>query len=565
MGQQRSRRAPKRNGLDRRNFLKSAAAGLAVGALPLATGTASAATTSSATLAFVHGVASGDPLQDRVILWTRITVPDGAPVTVEYCVATDPALTALVQTGAALADASRDHTVKVDVGGLEAGRTYYYQFKVGALLSPVGRTKTLPAGNVDRLRIAVASCSNIAHGFFNAYARIAERSDLDLVLHLGDYIYEYGNGDFGTARTYEPPHETITLADYRTRHGQYKREPELQELHRQHPIVAIWDDHEFANNAWTGGAENHSPDTEGDWATRVAGALQAYYEWMPTRVPDASDLRRNWRNFSLGNLADLYMLEERVGARDVQLEPQVSLLEEAAIGVFVQTGEFRNPDRQLLGQTQEDWLIGGLRSAPQAKWKLIGQGVMFAQLKVLGLPEETRLSKYLNVDQWDGYAPRRTRIFEALGGDAQNDRVDNVVILTGDIHCSWAADITPDPNKLLGARFGGYNALTGLGSRAVEFVCTSVTSDGLDNLQPLVPVLRTNNPHFKYINLNQRGYMLLDITPERVSNEWWYVDTVDRRDAGQSFAIAFETRRNENRLRRGSQSAAKPNPPLPAP
>ncbi|WP_293370732.1 alkaline phosphatase D family protein [Nevskia sp.] len=565
MGQQRSRRKPKREGLDRRNFLKSAAAGLAASTLPLLPEGGNAAQAQAATLSFVHGVASGDPLQDRVILWTRVTVPGAGPVTVGYVIATDPALLTIVQTGSTIADASSDHTVKIDAAGLEAGRTYYYRFNVGTVLSPIGRTKTLPVGNVDRLRIAVASCSSLAHGFFNAYARIAERADLDLVLHLGDYIYEYGNGDFGAARTYEPAHEILTLADYRQRHGQYKREPELQELHRQHPIVAIWDDHEFANNAWTGGAENHSPDTEGDWATRVAFALQAYYEWMPTRVPDANDLRRNWRNFSIGNLADLYMLEERVGARDVQLEPQVALLPEAGLGVFRQTGEFTDPARQLLGVTQEDWLITGLRSAPQAKWKLIGQGVMFAQLKVVGLPNATRLSQFLNVDQWDGYNPRRDRIFDALTGNEQNDAVDNVVVLTGDIHCSWAADITPDPNRLLGPRFGGYNGLTGAGSRAVEFVCTSITSAGLDNLQALVPVIRANNPHFKYINLNQRGYMLLDITPERVSNEWWYVDTIDRRDAGQSFAIAFENRRNENRLRRGTQSAPKAVAPLPAP
>lgn len=565
MGQQRSRRPRKRNGLDRRHFLKSAAAGLAASTLPLLPEGGNAAQAQAASLSFVHGVASGDPLQDRVILWTRVTVPGGTPVTVQYRIATDPSLATLVQTGSVIADASRDHTVKIDAAGLEPGRTYYYRFNVGAVRSPIGRTRTLPVGNVERLRIAVASCASLAHGYFNAYARIAERADLDLVLHLGDYIYEYGNGDYGSARNYEPSHEILTLADYRTRHGQYKREPELQELHRQHPIVAIWDDHEFANNAFKDGAENHQPETEGDWATRVAAALQAYYEWMPTRVPDANDLRRNWRNFSIGNLVDLHMLEERVGARDETIPAPLQLLPQAGLGVFTQTGAYTDPNRQLLGVNQEDWLIAGLRAAPKDKWKLIGQGVMFAQLKVLGLPNASRLSQYFNVDQWDGYNPRRERIFDALIGDAQHDPVDNVVVLTGDIHCSWAADLTPDPNKLLGGRLGGYNALTGLGSQAVEFVCTSVTSSGLDSLQALVPVLRTNNPHFKYINLNQRGYMLLDITRERVSNEWWYVDTIDRRDAGQSFAIALESRRNENRLRRGARSSPKANPPTLAP
>ena len=559
MGQQR-RRKPKRAGFDRRNFLKSAAAGLAASALPLLSEHGNAAEAATA-LSFVHGVASGDPLKDRVILWTRVTTPTTGQVTVNYIVATDPALAVIVQTGAVITDASRDYTVKIDAAGLEAGRTYYYRFNVGAVLSPIGRTRTLPSGKVEHARIAVASCASLAHGYFNAYARIAERADLDFVIHLGDYIYEYGNGDYGNLRNYEPAHEILTLADYRTRHAQYKREPELQALHRQHPVIAIWDDHEFANNAWVGGAENHQPETEGDWSVRVANALRAYYEWMPTRAPDASDLRRNNRSFSLGNLADLYMLEERVGARAEQLSPQVQLLPEAGLGVFLQTGPFADSRRQLLGVDQEDWLISGLRRAPQNKWKLIGQGVMFAQLKVLGLPNATQLSQYLNVDQWDGYSPRRERIFDAMAGDRNNDPVDNVVVLTGDIHCSWAADLTPDPNKLLGGRFGGYNALTGLGSRAVEFVCTSVTSAGLDSLQALVPVLRTNNPHFKYINLNQRGYMLLDITPQRVSNEWWYVDTVEKRSRGQSFAIALQTNRGENHLSRGVQSAPKKNPP----
>jgi len=230
MGHKR-RLAGKRSGVDRRHFLKSAAAGLAASALPLLPEGGNAAHAAGA-LSFVHGVASGDPLNDRVILWTRVTTPGTAPCAVSYVVATDPALTALVQTGTFITDASRDYTVKLDVGGLEPGRTYYYRFNVGNVTSPIGRTKTLPTGNVDRLRVAVASCSSLAHGFFNAYARIAERTDLDFVLHLGDYIYEYGNGDYGNARTYEPAHEILTLADYRQRHGQYKREPELQELHR---------------------------------------------------------------------------------------------------------------------------------------------------------------------------------------------------------------------------------------------------------------------------------------------------------------------------------------------
>ena len=253
---------------------------------------------------FAHGVASGDPLADGVILWTRVTLASStstSPVDVEYVVATEPSLAAssVVAGGRFTTDATRDYTVKVDVGGLKPATTYYYRFAVasassGAVaagVSPVGRTRTLPVGSVDRVRVAVASCASLAHGYFNAYRRIAERADLDLVVHLGDYIYEYGDGDYGSLRPYEPSHEIVSLADYRQRHAQYKRDTDVQALHRQHAMVAIWDDHEFADNAWSGGAANHTEGAEGTWTARVAAALQAYYEWMPVRRVDAAEPR----------------------------------------------------------------------------------------------------------------------------------------------------------------------------------------------------------------------------------------------------------------------------------
>lgn len=521
---------------------------------------------------FQHGVASGDPLTDRVILWTRITLPERGRSTddkawnerqhveVRYVVATDPHLKRIVARGHTHTSAARDFTVNVDASGLRPDTTYYYRFAVGDAKSPIGRTKTLPVGKTQRLRMAVVSCSNHAYGYFNAYGRIAQRADLDLVMHLGDYLYEYGAGQYGSVRTPEPATEIVTLSDYRARHAQYKRDPDSQAMLRQHPLVAIWDDHETANNSWKDGAENHQPATEGSWAARVAAALQAYYEWMPVREVDTSNPRRNNRSYAYGDLADLVLLEERLGARSQQLEGSISTPFGTA---FTQTGAFLDPARQMLGTDEEQWLFDKLRTSP-AKWKMLGQGVMFAQLKVpgYGLPNAAGGGLFLNADQWDGYQPARDRIYDVLKGGNGQPAVDNVVILTGDIHSSWAADLTQDPNNPVVAS-GGYDPATGAGSRAVEFVGTSVSSPGIDTdtTGQIAAALRSANPHFKYINLIKRGYMLVDVTPERAVAEWWHLDTVASPSNIETFAIAFETRFGENRLQLAAQTAPRANPP----
>lgn len=573
-------RPPRRRGLNRRDFLKRAGlSSAAIGALPLLPGCGDSGPAvggpgrgdglpvdSSTALAFAHGVASGDPLADRVMLWTRVTPAADGRFAVDYLVATDPALATVVRRGTTTTDATRDYTVKVDVDGLQPNTTYYYRFRGNGTDSPIGRTKTLPIGDVDRLRFGVVVCSSLAHGYFNAYARVAERADLDAVIHLGDYIYEYASdaasGDevYGTVRPYEPTHEIKTLADYRQRHAQYKREPELQALHRQHPMIAIWDDHEFADNAWKGGAVNHQPDRDGNWDARVAGALQAYYEWMPTRPPDPSNLKKNYRSFKIGSMVELFMLEERVGFRDQQLDPNLAY---QGTGVFTQTGSFADSSRQLLGSVEEQWLFDGLK-ASKANWKFIGQGVMMAQLKVVGAANATTASLYLNSDQWDGYDPARQRLFSAIQGTDAASRLGNVVVLTGDIHSSWAADLTPDPNNPVTA-LGGYNPLTGEGSLAVEYVCPSVTSPGLDQLASAANALKLNNPHFKYIDLSQHGYIVLDVRADRVSGEWWYVGDVTTRGTTNTFGTAYAVLRDANHLSSGTQSDPKPNPPPLAP
>jgi alkaline phosphatase D len=551
---------PRRTGANRRDFFrKSGSAAVALAAAPLLT----LDRASAGAAVFQHGVASGDPLHDRVILWTRVTPPGAATsAKVDYQVALDPDFNRIVAQGSVRTGADRDFTVKVDVTRMRAQTTHYYRFTALGAQSPVGRTRTLPRGAAPRLRMAVVSCSNHAYGYFNAYARVAERADLDLVVHLGDYLYEYGNNEYGSARPTEPATEILTLTDYRTRHAQYKRDADLQAVHRQHPFIAIWDDHEIANDAYVDGAQNHTEGTEGTWAGRVAVALQAYYEWMPVRVTDPSDLRKNYRSFRYGDLLELFMLEERLTGRSRQLP--MSPLPPPLYAGFTQTGDFTDPSRTLLADAEQAWLANGLRRS-DARWKFLGQGVMFGQLKGVGTANAAGGGIFLNADQWDGYQPARDRVYDVLKGDATHRPVRNVVVLTGDIHSSWAADLTQDPNNPDPAN-GGYDAGTGEGSRAVEFVGTSVTSPGLDDPNGAITgLLHAVNPHFKYIELTRRGYMLVDVTPQRVVCEWWYVDTVASPSNVQSFGAAFEVGAGTQHLVPSAQTTPRANPPALAP
>lgn len=550
---------PRPTGTSRRGFFTRS--GGAVLALAAAPALALPGLSRGKPAVFQHGVASGDPLSDRVMLWTHVSSMQRGAVVVAFVVATDPGLTQVVQQGRVKTHPDRDYTVKVDVARLQPGSTYYYRFSALGEQSPVGRTRTLPVGSPERLRLAVVSCSNHAAGYFNAYRRVAERADLDAVIHLGDYLYEYGPNVYGSLRTPEPPNEMVTLSDYRLRHAQYKRDPDSIEMHRQHPLIAIWDDHEISNDAWRDGAENHTPGVEGDWNQRVNVGLQAYYEWMPVRLPDVRKRRENQRAFRFGDLAELVMLEQRLSARSEQLPATVP----TPFGNgFVQTGDFADPSRTLLGPTQEAWLAERLRTTP-ARWKLLGQGVMFAQLKLQGAPLAQGGGVFLNSDQWDGYQPARDRLYEVFKGTPEHAAVNNCVVLTGDIHSSWAADLSQDPNNPVLAS-GGYDPASGAGSHAVEFVGTSVTSPGVnDPVGSTANLLRSINPHFKYINLNERGYMLLDATPQRVVSEWWFVDTVQSVSNVQTFATAFEVQDGGNRLLPSGQTTPAANPPALAP
>lgn len=497
-----------------------------------------------APVTFRHGVASGDPLADRVILWTRVTLAGVSSVNVSYAVASDPFMGQIVSAGEVAVGPETDFTVKVDVTGLSPQTTYYYQFQAEGVSSAIGRTRTLPVGAVDRVRIGVASCSSFARGYFNAYRCLAERADLDCVVHLGDYIYEYAGNEYADVRAHEPPRETITLEDYRTRHAQYKTDLDLQEMHRQHPVIAMWDDHETADGAWRGGADNHQPETEGPWRDRVAGALRAYHEWMPTRLADPTRPEKYYREFAFGNLARLIMLEERLGYRD---PPNKTAADTSS---------------QFLGTEQEQWLTEQLRRQ-DTQWKVIGQGVMMSQFRFMPGSNEVSGSRYMNADQWDGYNPARERLFHTLSGDAEHAAIDNVVVLSGDVHSSWASDLTFDPGNPH-VEHGGYDPSTGDGSLAVEFTCTSVTSLALQGLPLVADMALAINPQFKYSNITERGYLLIDIDSDRVSAEWWYVEGVRRRTSSETFGAAYQTRSGRNRLEPGQRSSPRKAPP-PAP
>ncbi len=481
------------------------------------------------TLRFEHGVASGDPRADRVILWTRVTPADGAgsDVAVDWVLSATPDLADPVRSGRFITGAERDFTVKVDPSGLDSYTTYYYGFSVtqpdgSVLRSPVGRTKTAPsrADQVAQLRIASAACNSYTFGHFNAFGRIAERADLDLVIHLGDYIYEGGGSQ---VRAHLPDREITTLADYRQRHAQYKTDPNLQEAHRQHPWITTIDDHETTNNSYATGASNHTEgaDAEGFWNERVGWALRAYFEWMPVRdngagfdAPPPGDpsleagqtglspngLGRLYRRIPYGEMVDIIMLDTRLSGRTEQ-DPAMVLSEEQTI----------------LGAEQRAWFLSEL-AASTATWKVIGNGTTFAPLIAGPVNPLTGCTSapgqdpcYANEDAWDGYRFDRAAVYDTL----ETNAISNSVFIFGDIHAVIACDLPRVPNDL-----SSYNPLTGEGSLGVEFCCGGVAQVPV----PVWSALMANgeNPHMKHANEEQLGYMLLDITPERVQGEWYY-------------------------------------------
>lgn len=511
--------------LDRRAFLKLAAVtstGVA-GGVPLQ-GAAFASTLGLDPGAlFQYGVASGDPLPGRLMLWTRVT-PDptaspgsgrGRATSVRWVVATDPRLKKVVASGSATTSSGTDHTVKIDVGGLEPATTYWYAFVAGGEISPVGRGRTAPAADSapDRLRFGLASCSNYAAGFFAPYRFLAERNDLDFVLHVGDYIYEYGDGHFGATRPLDPPTEVVRLEDYRRRHALYKADPDLQAAHASHTWITTIDDHEITNDAWRDGAQNHQPGTEGPFTQRRSVAFQAYLEWMPIRVaPAPGGEVELYRSFRFGTLADLVMLDLRT-FRDEQATSAAQLAD---------------PSRTILGGKQKQWLQGELATPTQ--WKLLGNSVqlMTVNYPPTGLLGNVRVGPVeRNQDAWDGYPFDQGAV---LAQAAASDY--DLVALTGDIHTTWAASLRAPGDVPAG----------------VEFVCTSVTSDNVNEILGQPPgnstsrgfeavVKQINAPRIPLVELDSHGVSIVEVTAARVQCDWWFVS--DRTDPKATMTPTF--------------------------
>jgi alkaline phosphatase D len=470
---------------------------------------------------FYYNVASGDPLRDAVIIWTKVLPTEDGQQEVLWEVSKEEDFDEIMKSGKTITTTEDNFTVKVDVRGLEPGTSYYYRFFANDYYSPVGRTRTLPAGDINQIKLAVVSCSNWEWGYFNAYRHIAEREDVDAVIHLGDYIYEYGIGRYGDTtigRLHLPPHEIVTLDDYRTRYSQYRLDLDLQQVHQMHPFITIWDDHEIANNSFIGGAQNHQPD-EGDYEQRKANARKAYYEWMPVR-----ESKTLYRSFQFGDIAQLIMLDERLEGRTKPAPDSAA---------FDNLPE----DHTMLGEQQLQWFLDELEENNET-WQVIGNQVIFSYLNY------GRENINLNPDSWDGYPLERKKILDHL----IREGIDNVIFLTGDTHSSWAFEVTPNP-------FVGYDSITGIGAVAAEFGTTSVNSGNADERFPADSVLlyenyiiKPLNPHLKYVNMRDHGYLLLTLGKEQAKAEWYIVSTLRNRNSEERLEETVIINKGEHKL-----------------
>lgn len=591
------------------------------GALAAATGAVAACSQSVETpayegpVAFNHGIASGDPQTHKVIIWTRVSPQNPGPVPVRWIVARNRELSDVVKTGVTETNEARDYTVKVDVTGLRPGAPYFYGFRAGAAESAVGKTRTLPQGDLDEVKFAVVSCASYPHGFFNAYEAMAERDDIDAVIHLGDYIYEYGlagyGGDVATqlGRIPSPEVECIRLGDYRARHAQYKTQAELQAAHAIAPWIVVWDDHETANNSFATGAENHNQG-EGQWANRKQAALQAYYEWMPIRDPQpGAAFEAINRSFQWGTLASLIMVETRLLARTepfdynsqlpIELqrwnfanpaapvalrdgEPDVAAMQrlpriyESVGGEMRPVLDWRRaggmvadpknlpagffiapdvpaltqlldaPDRQLMGAAQEQWLADELHTSVRSGcvWQVLGNQILMAPTNapdlsgtpapladalerlLPGIKQQLKLTRFafpLNTDSWDGYPGARSRVLAAMRA-AQG----NAIVLTGDTHTAWANEVNDATGRV-----------------AIEFGTTSITSPGDGEYFAPFGIdfaagVRARNPHVKYTDSLHRGFLLLTLTREEATAEFFSVSNILSKEYETTRAVAYK-------------------------
>ena len=553
--------------VSRRELLKHSLAGFGALSLPISLTACSSDDDSGTPLvqvAFKHGVASGDPLQDRVILWTRVTPKDDSlHLEVVWEISSTNDFATILHTGKVKTSKAQDFIVKVDADRLNAGQTYFYRFKFGTVISSVGQTRTL-AQNPAAVKFAVCSCSNYPAGYFHVYKEIAQQA-VDVVIHLGDYIYEYGMGGYATedavtlGRTLKEDNqkEIITLDDYRKRYALYREDPDLQQLHATHPFIVVWDDHELTNNTWQDGAENHQADTEGSFIERKLAALQAYFEWMPIRPISDQNQLNIYRQFNFGDLVQLNMLDTRVLARHKQLE-YADYMTAAGLNATAFQADLYNPQRTLLGHTQKAWLFQQLMNS-NAMWNVLGQQVLMAKmlipaeiLAVLGqitsgqagpdvltqvnqmltelvsikmraqfqpdslTTEEWQRIKTVvpyNLDAWDGYLVEREELYAVA-----KQLNKKLVIFAGDTHNAWSATLKDQHHDVVG----------------IELATCSVSSPGMEKylqipqqaLEQFETAFTTLIDELNYCNLNQRGYLLVTFDAEHVHAEWQFVNTV---------------------------------------
>ncbi|EPD5573892.1 alkaline phosphatase D family protein [Vibrio parahaemolyticus] len=532
--------------LSRRDFMK------VVSSTAVATGLIGCGSDDNGSVAasFEHGVASGDPTQTQVIIWTRVTTT-ASYVDVSWQVASDMGFSNVVQSSVFTTDTGRDFTVKVDVQNLNANSQYYYRFIVGEMMSEVGQTQTLPEDDVEKASMAVVSCANYPAGYFHVYREILnqhEQSPFDVVLHLGDYIYEYGAGGYASedaaALGREPSKgtECITLDDYRKRYAQYRQDADLQALHAKLPMIAVWDDHELANDTWKNGAENHQDD-EGSFIDRRAAAAAAWTEWLPVRENTFSNMLI-YRQFSFGNLVNLMMLDTRLVGRDKPLDYfSLSVPTMEAIGGLV--AQSRSADRELLGTEQLAWLMNEFNTH-DAKWNVLGQQVLMSRMELPSsvmtamfqlftsteekktealLAVNTAITGYLadpsadpislpyNLDAWDGYYVEREKVYQLAKASS-----GNFVCLAGDTHNAWASELKDVSNNPIG----------------VEFATSSVSSPGLEEYLALDPVaiaqMEYTLPHLvselQWADIKQRGFMRVTFTADAAQSTWYLVSTI---------------------------------------
>jgi alkaline phosphatase D len=525
--------APAPTALTRRGLFTLAGAGAAIATAPAAAqgfGTG-----------FTHNVASGEPSGNSVLLWTRFVADRETALVWE--VSESEGFAKPVATGTVIASASRDWCAKGIATGLAPDRWYFFRFVApSGAISPTGRTRTLPVDTTTRFRLAVFSCSNFGFGWFNAYAHAAEANDADLAVHLGDYIYEYGADNYpnpaqaAAGRVLAPATEIVALTDYRLRYATYRADPDLQRLHQVLPMIAVWDDHESANDSWKDGAQNHQSDTEGDWAVRKAAAKKAYREWMP--VSDEP-----YAAYQVGDLATLFRLDTRLEGREEQFSLEKVLAGKsdpqaitAALTAF-RDGAWADKDRQLLGAAQEAWLAGALKSstAKGTQWQVLVQQVLIGNLRTptalaeglgAGLPDyvarrlaaaalASKAGLPSNMDAWDGYPAARERLFKAaLDADA------NLVVLAGDTHNGWAFNLTQDS-----ARVGVELGVCSVSSPGFESYLSTVAPD------TLAAAMVAANEQLVWADTAQRGYMVVDLTPARAVTEYRFSSGVKQRSA----------------------------------